>query len=57
MTYVLPEDARRALIEYLANRPWREVANLMPALLTAKPLPVAGEGVAGVEGAAAPEKE
>jgi hypothetical protein len=30
--YELPENVRAALIEYLAAKPWREVANVMPVL-------------------------
>ena len=34
--YLLPESVRKPLIEYLSQKPWREVAQGMEALLGLK---------------------
>lgn len=37
--YLLPEDFRKGLIDYLATRPYGEVANAMTLLLQLKEAP------------------
>lgn len=39
--YALPEPTYTALVNYMAGRPYAEVANGMAALLALKPLPEA----------------
>jgi hypothetical protein len=37
--FLLPAEVRDAILNYLGNRPYREVAQGMQALLDLKPLP------------------
>ncbi len=55
--FLLPEPAKRWIVEYLSQRPWREVADIIPALLTLRAQDAAGLGVAGVQPTAPAEKK
>ena len=44
--FVIPAGLLQAVIDYLAARPYKEVAGALPQLLNLKPQPVAEEPVA-----------
>jgi len=39
MKFILPEDVRASLLEYLAQRPYREVAEGIAALISLTEIP------------------
>jgi hypothetical protein len=45
--YILPAEVREAILNYLGNRPYREVATGVNALLALAPLPDEPESESG----------